>query len=83
MPSMTPEDRALMLEEIRTTIKEVVNGKIDRLDKKLSDHMKEVEPYLKTGEALKVGTGFVKWVVGALIALGTILLLAKQIFLQP
>lgn len=80
---MTEEDRLLIREEIVKAVKETVNGKIDRLDQKLTTHMEEVEPYLRAGDALKVGKGFMKWLAGTVIAIGTIVLLIKQIFFQP
>lgn len=82
MLSMTPEELGIMRDEIRKAVKETVNGKIDALDKKLSTHMEEVAPYLKAGEALTFGSGIVKWIMGSLIAIGTLALLIKQVFLQ-
>lgn len=76
---MTEEDKEIIKGFIKETIKEVVNGKIDRLDKKIDTHnakheqdMADIKPYMQAASGLGL-----LW--KGLVALGGLALVWAQI----
>lgn len=70
MNHMNQEIVQAIKNEVKTAVKETVNGKIDRLDKKLDDHIAKVEPFLQGAAGFSllwkfcvaVGSTLVIWV---------------------
>ena len=63
--------------EIREEIGTTVNGKIDKLQKKVDDmddrlehHMDDVGPFLQGWKGAKVIGNMLKWIAGLVIAIG-------------
>lgn len=91
---MKEEDKQLfkemIAEAVEPAIKKYVNGKIDNLttmvnaqNVKIDAHIEKVEPYMEAANAAKLLSGFLKWLLGGLFALGSFGLLVKQLFFQP
>lgn len=57
-----------------------ISKEIDDFRKEMNSHMEQIKPYLEAASAFKLGTVGVKWIGGFLIAIGTIIVLAMQIF---
>ena len=81
MNNMTPEEFTKITDIIKVTIKETVNGKIDRLDIKLDTYMKEdndwkdrANPTIELGNNVR---GFGKVMVYLLGIAGAIFALIK------
>jgi len=82
---MSPAELEILREHIQLTIKETVNGKIDRMDEKLDAHIKvheahliEVKPILDAYQGGKVLGDLVKWIAG----LGLAVLAIKGWFIR-
>lgn len=80
-----------IVEIIRQTIKETVNGKIDRIEKKLDEHnakheedMREIRPVIKEFKERQIRDAFllqtgerIKWTGGVLLALAALYTIIK------
>jgi len=58
---MRSEDIQLIRDTVHTTIKEVVNGKIDKLSDKLDEHIRVMEPVKDALSWVNTTQKFVKW----------------------
>lgn len=65
---------------IQESIQEHVNGKIDKMDKKLDAHIEEMRPLMDLIEGAVVMRKVVLWFTSFLIALGSVYLMWKQIW---
>ena len=80
---MTPEQFHELREDIRDTIQEKVNGKVDRLEKKLDAHIEKVEPILDALSASRFFAKTVSLLGGVLIGFGAIYSVFKGILRLP
>ena len=71
---MTPEQFALFLEDNRRStaqaIEITVNGKLEKIEKKLDIHIARVEPYIIGFEGSKTIGKVIMWVGGIIITIG-------------
>lgn len=82
---MSKDDLQLVLATIKnsveTSVKETVNGKINRLDEKLDNYIaadtkwkeEKVEPLIDAHRTIKNVANFLKWIAGVLAAIGLII----------
>lgn len=91
---MTDEELKRLIEAINhstvATIETTVNGKIRKIDEKLSDYIRtdlkwkeeRVEPLIEAHQTIKNVGIFVKWMAGIVIAVGVLLKLfiADKVF---
>ena len=57
-----------------------ISKEIDVFRKEMNAHMEEIKPYLEAAAAFRLGSVVLKWAGGFIIAVGTIIVLAMQIF---
>lgn len=82
---MEPE----VLDVIRQTIKETVNGKIDRLKEIIEEHnakhekdMAEIKPIIEAFNGVSIAGNGIKWVAGVGTAIGILWMISKSLLKQ-
>ena len=82
---MEPE----VLQVIRDTIKQTVNGKIDHLTQMMEEHnekheqdMRDIKPIIEAYNSVSVVGNGIKWVAGVGTAIGVLWMVAKALTLK-
>lgn len=57
---------------VKTEMQANFNGKMDRMQKKLDDHMEEVQPFLDGWNGAKTFSNFLKYLAGFIITIGAV-----------
>lgn len=75
-----------ILETIRQTIKETVNGKIDHLKEIIEEHnekhekdMADIKPIIQAYQGFNTAGNLVKWVAGVGTAVGVLWMISKSL----
>lgn len=80
---MTPEQFAIFLEDNRRSTAEAievtVNGKLDKIEKKLDKHIERVEPYIIGFEGSKTIGKIIMWIGGIIITIGGSITILKNL----
>ena len=69
---MKEKDIQYLSEHLESVIQKTVNGKIDRLHKKLDAHIDKLEPVFEVYDTAKRGGGFIIWISKVILAVGVI-----------
>jgi|15BtaG_2_1085339.scaffolds.fasta_scaffold23580_3 hypothetical protein len=72
-------EREFIKEAVIEAVDEKVNGSIVRLDKKLDDHIKAIEPFLSGIKGLKTLRSVTLWIAGTVVTIGSAILMIKQL----
>ena len=71
--ALSTEDRKEIVDIITLT----VNGKIDRLDRKFTEHQDEMAPIVEGWKTVKNGRNFIVWIGAPLAVMGAMLAFFK------